>query len=121
LSDNIPYERAFADGCDAVIVVTMKGESEGGLYRNPLDSEHVIPESLRDQVVMIRPRHRLPVSFTDKRWPVLREGIELGRLRAREVLLGEHHAQLDLEPATAAPLTRLLRLLPAPRLPRPTA
>lgn len=121
LSDNIPYERALAEDCDAVIVVTMKGESEGGLYRNPLDSEHVIPESLSERIVLIRPRHRLPVSFTDRRWPVLREIIELGRLRAREVLLGEHHPQVDDRPATAAPLIRLLRLLPASRPTRQTA
>ena len=34
LTDNVPYEKAFAEGCDAVVLVTMKGESEGGLYRN---------------------------------------------------------------------------------------
>jgi predicted acylesterase/phospholipase RssA len=127
LSDNIPYERAFAEGCDTVIVVTMKGESEGGLYRSLRDAEHTIPASVRGGIVVIRPRHRLPVSFTERRWTVVREIIEMGRLRAREVLLGERHSQTDLRairPAPTVSLTRLLRLLPVSRTlrtPRPRA
>jgi predicted acylesterase/phospholipase RssA len=116
LSDNLPYERAFAEGCDAVVLVTMKGESEGSLYRSPRDTEHVIPAALRDRVFVIRPRHRLPVAFTERRWPVLRDVAELGRLRAREVLLGELHPETDVRAAGTSPtllLTRFLRRSPA--------
>ena len=118
LTDNLPYERAFAEGCDSVIVVTMKGESEGGLYRSPRDSEHVVPEPLRDRTIVIRPRHRLAASFTESRWPVLREVIELGRLRTREVLLGERHAETDLRPESFSPTALLTRLL-SPRASHP--
>jgi len=116
LSDNLPYERAFAEGCDAVVLVTMKGESEGNLYRSPRDTEHAIPAALRDRVIVIRPRHRLPVAFTEKRWPVLRDIVELGRLRAREVLLGERHPETDVRAAGTSPtilLSRFLRRSPA--------
>ncbi|HYG61451.1 MAG TPA: patatin-like phospholipase family protein [Thermoanaerobaculia bacterium] len=96
LSDNVPYLKAFEEGCDAVVVVTMKGESESlGVYRNPTDIDHQIPEAFRDRLVLIRPRHYLPVRFTDRRWPVLLQTMELGRLRAREVLLGEVHPATD--------------------------
>jgi predicted acylesterase/phospholipase RssA len=111
LSDNLPYEKAFAEGCDAVVLVTMKGESEGELYRSPRDTEHVIPAALRDRVVVIRPRHRLPIAFAERRWPVLREVVELGRLRAREVLLGERHAETDVRAAGVSPTAFLARLL----------
>jgi len=93
--NNIPYEKAFAEGCDAVILVTMKGESEGDLYRNPQETEHVIPSPFRERTVVIRPRHRLPAAWTDRRWPVLRQTIEIGRLRSREVLLGEQHPETE--------------------------
>jgi len=116
LSDNLPYERAFAEGCDAVVLITMKGESEGNLYRNPRDTEHVVPAALRDRVIVVRPRHRLPVAFTEKRWHVLRDVVELGRLRAREVLLGERHVETDVRAASTSPtllLSRFLRRSPA--------
>lgn len=97
LSDNVPYRKAFEEGCDAVVLVTMKGESESpGVYRNPKAIDHRIPEPFRDRVVSIRPRHRLPVKFTDRRWPVLVQMMELGRLRAREVLLGETHPMTEI-------------------------
>jgi predicted acylesterase/phospholipase RssA len=114
LSDNLPYEKAFEEGCDAVVLVTMKGESEGNLYRSPRQTEHVVPAALRDRMVILRPRHRLPLSFTEKRWPVLRETVELGRLRAREVLLGERHPQTDVRAAGASPSALLTRLLRSP-------
>lgn len=91
LSDNLPYRKAFAEGCDAVVLVTMKGESEGLPYRNGHDPVHEIPSPFRERTVVIRPRHRLPCAWTERRWPVLSRIIEMGRLRAREVLLGETH------------------------------
>jgi len=112
LSDNLPYERAFAEGCDAVVLVTMKGESEGGLYRSPRDTDHVIPSPYAERTVVIRPRHRLPLGFTERRWPVIEGIIELGRLRAREVLLGEPHPETEAVRARgAAPTALLARLL----------
>lgn len=95
-SDNLPYAKAFAGGCDAVVLITMKGESEGPPYRNPDDPDHVVPQQHRDRIVTIRPRHRLPCSFTERRWPIIVQTMDLGRLRAREVLLGESHPQTDL-------------------------
>ena len=40
---------------DAVVLVTMKGESEGGLYRNPHEPDHAIPPPYRERTVVIRP------------------------------------------------------------------
>jgi predicted acylesterase/phospholipase RssA len=96
LSDNLPYAKAFAEGCDVVVLITMKGESEGLPYRNPHDPDHVIPPQLQDRIVMIRPRHRLACAFTERRWPVLSQTMDLGRLRAREVLLGESHPETEV-------------------------
>ncbi|HEY7213697.1 MAG TPA: patatin-like phospholipase family protein [Thermoanaerobaculia bacterium] len=111
LADNLPYERAFAEGCDAVVLVTMKGESEGHPYRNPQDPEHVIPSPFRDRVVVIRPRHRLPASFVERRWPVILQTIEIGRLRAREVLLGERHPETETHGDAGILVPLLSRLL----------
>jgi predicted acylesterase/phospholipase RssA len=111
LADNLPYGKAFQEGCDAVILVHMKGESEGLLYRNSREPNHTIPEPLRERIVVIRPRHRLPCSFTERRWDVLRATMDLGRLRAREVLLGERHPETEAsgDPKTLSALVgRLL-------------
>ncbi|MFP5246916.1 MAG: hypothetical protein ACLGH0_09495, partial [Thermoanaerobaculia bacterium] len=110
VTDNAPYELAFEHGCDAVVLVTMKGESEGGIYKSTRDVDHVIPHGLRDRVVVIRPRHRLPYSFVERRWAKLSELITLGDLRAREVLLGERHPATDIAAAGPSPSVRLLRL-----------
>ena len=111
-TDNAPYERVFAEGCDAVVIVSQKGESEGGLFKRIGDVDHEIPESLRDRVVVIRPRHRMPVAFTEKRWPRLAPIADLGYLRSREVLLGERHPETDLRargPAPSAYVTAVVR------------
>jgi predicted acylesterase/phospholipase RssA len=111
LTDNLPYERAFAEGCDAVLLVTMKGESEGNPYRNPEDADHVIPASCRERMAVIRPRHRLPASFLERRWPILLQTMELGRLRAREVLLGESHPETETHGDAGVLIPLLSRLL----------
>jgi predicted acylesterase/phospholipase RssA len=111
LSNNLPYEKAFEEGCDAAVLISMKGESEGGLYRNPRDIDHQLPPALRQRAVVIRPRHRLPIAFTERRWPVLAELMDLGRLRAREVLLGERHPQTDVAAPGKAPTVVLRSLL----------
>jgi predicted acylesterase/phospholipase RssA len=110
VSDNAPYELAFAHGCDAVVLVPMKGESEGGIYKSTRDVDHVIPMAYRDRVVVIRPRHRLPVSFTERRWEKLAQLMHVGDLRTREVLLGERHPETDLRAEGDSPSVRLLRL-----------
>src|SRR5947209_11631878 len=102
LVDNLPYERAFAEGCDAVVLLTMKGESEGALYRSPKDTEHVVPAPFAERTVVVRPRHRLPVGFTERRWLIVRGIMDLGRLRAREVLLGESHPEIETTRARRA-------------------
>lgn len=94
MTNNIPYEKAFAEGCDAVVLMTNKGVSEGGLFRNPAEPLHEIPSPWRERTIVIRPRHRLPVDFTERRWSVLSGIVEIGRLRAREVLLGESHPEV---------------------------
>jgi predicted acylesterase/phospholipase RssA len=111
LADNLPYEKAFAEGCDAVVLVTMKGESEGDLYRSPHEPDHVIPAPFRERTVVIRPRHRLPCAFTENRWEVLRPIIDLGRLRAREVLLGERHPETEVRGEAGAVATAFRRLM----------
>jgi predicted acylesterase/phospholipase RssA len=94
-ADNLPYRKAFEEGCDAVVLVTMKGESEGLPYRNGHDPEHEIPSPYAERTVVIRPRHRLPCAWTERRWPVITQIIEMGRLRAREVILGETHPECE--------------------------
>jgi predicted acylesterase/phospholipase RssA len=95
-TNNIPYEALFERGCDAVVLITMKGESEGGLYRHGDDYHHEIAPQYRDRVVVIRPRHRMPLGFVERRWDHLVPIAEIGALRAREVLLGEHHPECDV-------------------------
>lgn len=111
LADNMPYGKAFAEGCDAVVLITMKGESEGLPYRNPREIEHVVPPEYRDRLVVIRPRHRLPVAFLERRWPPLLRIVEIGRLRAREVLLGESHPETEARAEGTAVTVRVARAL----------
>jgi predicted acylesterase/phospholipase RssA len=110
VTDNAPYEIAFAEGCDRVVLVTVKGESEGGIYKSIRDTDHAIPVEYRDRVVVIRPRHRLPIGFTERRWSRLADLITLGDLRTREILLGERHPETDVRAAGDSPTVRLLRL-----------
>ena len=88
-ADNLPYEALFERGCDAVVLITQKGECEGGLFRNVDDADHVIPEAYRDKVVVIRPRHRTDLRFSERSWKYLGPVADLGAQRAREVLLGQ--------------------------------
>lgn len=111
ISNNLPYDKAFAEGCDAAVLITMRGESEGLPYKSLQDTDHAIPAAYRDRLIVIRPRHRLPALFLERRWPVLLQTIELGRLRAREVLLGEVHPETDVRPEGFAPSALLARLL----------
>ena len=110
VTNNAPYEAAFAQGCDAVVLVTLKGESEGGIYKSAFDIDHVIPDSYRDRVVVVRPRHRVPYSFTERRWRKLTELMMLGDLRTREVLLGERHPETDVRASGESPTVRIIRL-----------
>lgn len=110
VTDNAPYEHALAAGCDMVVLVVMKGESEGGLYKNLDDLDHEIPAALQDRVVVIRPRHRLPVAFTERNWTKLSQLIHIGDLRTREVLLGETHPETELRADGASFTTRVSRL-----------
>jgi hypothetical protein len=80
--------------------MASKGESEGGLFRNKSDSDHVVTD---DRVVVIRPRHRMPVGFVERRWSKLAPIADLGALRAREVLLGERHPETDIAAKGIAP------------------
>lgn len=110
IMDNAPYELALNQGCDAVVIICMKGESEGGIYKSTADPDHEIPPALRDHVIVIRPRHRLPYAFVERRWPRLVELMTLGDLRTREVLLGERHRETDIAAKGQSPSVRLLRL-----------
>ncbi|HKR65071.1 MAG TPA: patatin-like phospholipase family protein [Thermoanaerobaculia bacterium] len=110
VTDNAPYEVAFEHGCDLAVLVTMKGESEGGIYKSTRDVDHEIPPQLRDRVIVIRPRHRLPYSFVERRWDKIRNLITLGDLRTREVLLDERHPETDLRATGDSPSLRVLRL-----------
>ena len=110
VTDNAPYQFALEQGCDAVVLICMKGESEGGIYKSTADVDHEIPALFRDRVIVIRPRHRLPFGFVERNWTRLTELIHLGDLRTREVLLGERHPETDVRAAGASPSVRLLRL-----------
>ncbi|HEU4888722.1 MAG TPA: patatin-like phospholipase family protein [Thermoanaerobaculia bacterium] len=110
VTDNAPYQFALEQGCDAVVLICMKGETEGGIYKSTVDPDHEIPPALQDRVVVIRPRHRLPYGFVERRWSILTELMHLGDLRTREILLGERHPETDVRAAGEAPSVRLLRL-----------
>jgi predicted acylesterase/phospholipase RssA len=101
-SNNLPYEAAFAAGCDAVVLVTMKPESEGRIYRSSRDPEHVIPSPYDRRVVVIRPRHPLQLGLIENDWPRMVDIIELGRRRTREVLGAERPA---VAPSLQVPLS----------------
>jgi predicted acylesterase/phospholipase RssA len=112
-SDNAPYDALFQRGCDMVVLMSSKGESEGGLNRSVDDPEHIVRD---DRVIVIRPRHRMPLGFVERRWERLAPIIELGALRAREVLLGERHPQCDVAAKGRAPsyyFTAVRKLLTA--------
>jgi predicted acylesterase/phospholipase RssA len=87
-SDNLPYEMLFEHGCDAIVLMSQKGECEGGLFRHVNDPDHVVPERYRDRVIVIRPRRRLELKFAERRWNRLAATADLGATRAREVLYG---------------------------------
>lgn len=110
VSDNAPYEKALAEGCDAVVVAAQKGESEGGLFKKKNDYEHIVTDP---RVIVIRPRHRLPVSFTEQRWDVLDDLARIGYLRTRESLLGEDHIETYVRAEGEAPSARARRILRA--------
>ena len=103
ITNNLPYEWLFDQGCDVVVAMASKGESEGGLHRNFSEADHDIPSPYRDRMIVIRPRHRLPLGFIERRWDRLSAIADLGRLRAREVLLGERHPETDLAARGRAP------------------
>ena len=94
-SDNLPYEMLFDHGCDAVVLLSQKGECEGGLFRNVDDPDHVVPPQYREDVIVIRPRHRLDLKFAERRWDKLAAVADLGARRARELLTGlpEHDSE----------------------------
>jgi predicted acylesterase/phospholipase RssA len=116
ISNNAPYEKALAEGCDAVVLVSQKGESEGGLFKRRGDYNHVVTDP---RVIVIRPRHRLPFSFTERRWDVLDVLSRIGYLRTREILLGEDHVETHVRAEGEAPSARARRILRAiiPRSP----
>jgi predicted acylesterase/phospholipase RssA len=109
VSNNAPYELALEQGCDMAVMVAMKGETEGGIYKSTEDLDHEVPAHLRDRVIVIRPRHRLPYAFRERDWSRLLELIQLGDLRTREVLLGERHPETDIRALGEAPSARALR------------
>ncbi|HEY0788405.1 MAG TPA: patatin-like phospholipase family protein [Thermoanaerobaculia bacterium] len=116
-ANNAPYEHLLENGCDRVVLIAPKGESEGGIFRNFADFDHVIPEALRDRVVVIRPRHRLPCGFAERDWKILDRLADIGYARAREVLLGESHDEVtDVRGTGFSPLiatAKLLRRVPS--------
>jgi predicted acylesterase/phospholipase RssA len=110
ISNNAPYEKALELGCDAVVVMHQKGESEGGIFKSKGDYDHIVTDP---RVVVIRPRHRLPIRFTEKRWHVLDVLTRIGYLRTREVLLGEEHEQTNVRAKGEAPSAKVRRILRA--------
>jgi len=114
-TDNAPYEKAFHEGCDAVVLVAQKGESEGGLFKSMKDGEHVIPPPFAERTIVIRPRHRLPFSFNERRWEPLAQLARIGYLRARETLLGEEHRETHVAAKGDAPSKHLDRIVQGAR------
>ena len=92
------------------MVVSQKGESEGGLFKRKGDYDHMVTDP---RVIVIRPRHRLPFGFTERRWDVLDELARIGYLRTREILLGEEHIETHVRAQGDAPSARARRILRA--------
>ncbi len=109
LSNNLPYETLLALGADLVLIISINGESAGGLFRNPGEVDHEIPPEYANRVITIRPRHRLPVFFVEWRWWMIEATIRLGYLRAREVLLGENHPRCSNHSRSIEPIRTALR------------
>lgn len=107
LSNSAPYEELFAQGCDAVVLISVKGESEGGIYRNPDEYDHQIPPEYSERMLVVRPRHRLPLGFIERSWRKLLPIIALGDLRVRELLLGERYAETDVAASGRSPSVHL--------------
>jgi predicted acylesterase/phospholipase RssA len=80
--NNIPYEALLERGCDVVVMMSSKSESEGGLQRRYGAPVHATPP----EVIVIRPQDRLGIGFIERRWERLAPVADLGALRAREVL-----------------------------------
>lgn len=118
LSNNIPYEALFDRGCDAVVLITQKGECEGGLFRNLDDSDHVIPEPYREHVVVIRPRHPLQVSFAERRWERLAPVADLGFRLASKALGGTEFREVADCRHPTSPSRYLMRVRDIARLAR---
>lgn len=108
-TDNAPYEQLFELGCDFVVIIAQKGLCEGGLFRNADDPDHGIGEAYRHRVVVIRPHHPLPISFTERRWERLVPIADLGASRTREIVLED--AASDHTPCThrVSPSVHLIR------------
>jgi predicted acylesterase/phospholipase RssA len=109
-ANNSPYEALFERGCDAVVLMASKGESEGGIYRSAADYDHTIPAAFHDRTIVIRPRHRLPIAFVERRWEKLAPFADLGTLRAREVLLGERHPETEVAAAGTSFSMRVMKV-----------
>lgn len=93
VTNNAPYEALLERGCDMVVVIAQKGECEGGLFRSAEDTEHQVAPQYAERVVIIRPRHRLPLGFTERCWELLQPIADLGVRRTRELLLREPSAE----------------------------
>jgi len=115
ISDNIPYDALLERGADVVILISTNGESDGGFYRGIDDVDHEIPPEVADRVVVVRPRHRLPVGFLDWKWSDLEKTMEIGGLRTREVLLGEDHPETDVRGGGVDPMRAMLRAVRSAR------
>lgn len=60
LIDNVPYEAAFAVGCDRAVVVVPN--ADGRIWKRVLDRKpHAIPDSERKRILVIHPDSPLPV------------------------------------------------------------
>lgn len=110
IANNAPYEYLLEQGCDLVVVIAPGAEEDGGIFRNLDDWDHHIPGSLEDQVVLLRPRRRLPCSFTENDWQALELTINIGYARGRELIFGEDHSMLtELQGNGVSPVLGLLR------------
>jgi len=110
IANNAPYEFLLEQGCDLVVVVAPGAEEDGGIFRNLDDWDHHVPESLEDRVVLLRPRRRLPCSFTESDWEALELTINIGYARGRELIFGEDHSVLTaLQGSGVSPVRSFLR------------
>lgn len=85
LVDNVPYEAAFAAGCERVVVVVS--DAGGRLWKRLLDrTPHAVPAAERERVVVVHPEAPLSIGRLTATADDVRRCLDAGRRAAARAL-----------------------------------